>query len=370
MRLLFLTKRFSTGQDVLQARSGRMYELPTALASLGHDVVGVCLSYRRMPVVADSDSGGVQWYDYGVARRGGLGFPEYLLDLQGIVKSHKPDVVVGASDSLHAVVAAALARRHGLPYVLDLYDNFESFGLTKLPLLKHAFRSVVNSANAVSVVSEELAEHVRLTCKPQGQVSVIENAIPSCTFVVENMYDARTKFGLPPNCSIIGTAGALEANRGIATLYESFLHVADFDSTVHLALAGRTDAHAPIPDHPRVHYIGEIQYERVPSFLCTLDLGVICNQPGGFGSYCFPQKLYEMLACRIPVVAANVGVTGRLFEQFPTILYEPGDSGSLAGAIRSQLHSPFVPDLHVPEWREQGHKLEALLKLVCRNYAC
>ena len=46
MRILVLTKRQYMGMDLLDDRFGRFRELPLELARLGHQVHGLCLSYR------------------------------------------------------------------------------------------------------------------------------------------------------------------------------------------------------------------------------------------------------------------------------------------------------------------------------------
>ena len=46
MRILVLTKRQYMGKDLLDDRFGRFRELPLELARLGHQVHGLCLSYR------------------------------------------------------------------------------------------------------------------------------------------------------------------------------------------------------------------------------------------------------------------------------------------------------------------------------------
>ena len=189
----------------------------------------------------------------------------------------------------------------------------------------------------------------------------MENAIPSGHFFSINKHDARNKFNLPLNGIIIGTAGALDSSRGINVLYKSFLSLAREKSNIHLVLAGRVDKKIPVPKHERVHYLGKIDYEQMSFLLNSLDIGIICNLPDAFGSYCFPQKLYEMLACKIPVIAANVGVMKRLFRKYPENLYNPDDVQSLIGAFNHQISRPVIPDLKVPVWADQGARLNALI---------
>jgi glycosyltransferase involved in cell wall biosynthesis len=81
-----------------------------------------------------------------------------------------------------------------------------------------------------------------------------------------------------------------------------------------------------------------------------------------FGRYCFPQKAYEMLACGLPVVAADVGAMGHLFAQAPQCLYRVGDAGDLAEKLRMQLAAPVLPQVDIEDWREIIGKLEPRLR--------
>ncbi len=364
LKILFLTKRIYTGKDLLIERYGRSYELSAALANIGHEVTGVCFSYYRDVVMPDKGDYVVNWYSYATDRTVISGVAKYLVALAKLVKHYQPDIIIGASDSLHVILAALLGRRHKLPYIVDLYDNFESFKLTNIPLIKQGFRLAVKKADAVSVVSGELKEYVRKKYKPQGKVSVVENAIPAGHFVPMDKHEARNKLNLPLNGVITGTAGALDSSRGIDVLYKSFLALARENSNIHLVLAGRTDKKIPVPEHERVHYLGEINYGGMPLLFNSLDIGIICNKPDAFGAYCFPQKLYEMLACKIPVIAANVGVMKRLFQNYPENLYEPGDVQNLVRAINLQINRPVIPAFEIPVWADQGARLNVLISQV------
>ena len=361
MKILFLTKRISTGKDLLVDRCGRLHELSSALVDHGHEVTGACYSYHRACPEPTGNDTGVNWYSYGSDKGNLAGLGNYWKNLHRIVTRHKPDIILGASDSPHIIAAALLGRRYRLPYVVDLYDNFESFGLTRLPFVRSAFRTAVKHARAVSVVSDELAAFVREKYRPKSAITVIENAVPGEEFCPMDKQEARRKLNLPSNGVLIGTAGALDASRGIDVLYRAFLSLADEHENMHLALAGRIDAKSPIPEHDRIHYLGELDYGHVPLFLNSLDIGVICNLPDAFGSYCFPQKLYEMLACRIPVIATNVGAMKRLFRDYPRNLFEPGDIQGLAGVIVSQAQNPVVPSLPVSTWMDKGRQLNAMI---------
>ncbi len=139
-------------------------------------------------------------------------------ELNKIVKRHQPEIIIGASDSLHVIAAALLGRRYKLPYVLDLYDNFESFGLTRLPFVRYAFRAAVKHAGAVAVISDELAPMYGKKFRPRSGITAIENAVPGEVFFPMDKEEARRTLNQPTTGVLIGTAGALDASSGIDVL--------------------------------------------------------------------------------------------------------------------------------------------------------
>jgi glycosyltransferase involved in cell wall biosynthesis len=123
---------------------------------------------------------------------------------------------------------------------------------------------------------------------------------------------------------------------------------------VQLAVAGYRKPDTQFPSVESVHDLGMLPFEDVPVLLNSLDVAIVYNRRSSFGDYCFPQKFYEMLACRVPIVAANVGEMGLLLAGDQHLLYEDGDVASLALAIQRQLKERRLPDLRIPTWQEQA----------------
>lgn len=364
-RVLVLSKRQYMSRDLLSDRYGRFRELPLGLSRRGADVRGVCLSYRRRghEVVRDEAEGAhVLWESVDLA---GLADPSrrgYRGVLDQLRASFRPDLVWACSDAPHAVLGVWAARKFGCPLVVDLYDAFESYPLAKVPGVNAALRRAVRAANAVSCVSEPLARRVREDYRFAGPVSVIGNAVPEGRFVPADAAAARRSFGLPAGRRLLGTAGALSLARGTDVLLRAFDRLAAERDDVDLVLAGPLDPRLELPPaSPRIHYLGLLPPDAVPRLLPALDVAVICNRDSEFGRYCFPQKLYEALACAVPVSVAAVGAMRDLLAGEPGCLYEPDDVDSLVAALRRQLDSPWVPMLPIPTWDSEAEGLAALM---------
>lgn len=361
MRILVLSKRQYTNLDLIDDRFGRLRELPLTLAAAGHDVVGICLSYRpreegRRDDVVNKIQ--VAWHTLNFKRLLPWGSMSYQRTISRIGRDFRPDLVWACSDALHAILGAQVAKRLGASLVIDLYDNFESFSVTRIPGITLAFRHALCCADGITCVSHPLAQYIRETSSCKCPVEVIENAVPEGIFYPMDRASCRTALGLPRDGIFIGTAGAISKSRGIETLFRAFEILALERSDVHLVLAGSCDRGLILPQTSRLHYLGTLPTNKVPVFLSSLNIAVICNRESAFGKYCFPQKFYESIACGLPVVAASTGSMLELLKDKPEYLFEPENVDNLVTALRGQIDNPCPLLLEVPSWSTIGNKLE------------
>ncbi len=191
---------------------------------------------------------------------------------------------------------------------------------------------------------------------------VMENGVREDLFEPLDKGVCRERLNLPRSSQIIGTAGAIFRNRGIATLFEAFERLKPKYPDLRLALAGPRDI--GIPRSPGIIDLGILPLEKVPLLLNALDVAIICNRENDFGRYCFPQKAREIMACRIPLVAARVGSMKDLFKDCPERLYAPDSSHSLAQAIEKRLEDQRTDYETVPEWSDLALRLDTVFKSV------
>lgn len=366
MKILVLTKRQYTSKDLLDDRFGRLRELPLELAKLGHEVIGICLSYRAREeeLIKDSDAASgihVTWHACSLRQSVLPGLIRYFQLAVKLLREFRPDVVLACSDCFHAIFGVWLAHRFKTKGVVDLYDNFESFGASRIPGLLPLFRRAVRAADGVTCVSWPLLDLTVTRYRRNQPTTVLENAVRPDLFYPREQRACRKQLGLPLEGKIIGTAGALSDNRGIGALFEGFELVAARERDCHLAIAGPRARRNRIPNDLRVHDLGILPFEKVPLLLNALNVAIICNRDSLFGRYSFPQKAYEIIACRIPLVAARVGSMKDLLTDHPECLFEPEDPESLAKVIRQQLAAPTVLSIDAPSWASQAQKLEAFL---------
>lgn len=365
MRILVLSKRQYTNLDLIDDRFGRLRELPLALAVAGHNVEGICLSYRQRDEGRRDDvlnNKQVIWHTLNFKRLLSWDSMSYWRTIDRIGRDFHPDLVWACSDALHAILGVRVAKRLGASLVVDLYDNFESFWATRIPGITATFRSALRHADGITCVSHPLARYIREVSGCSCPIEVIENAVPEGFFHPMDRSSCRRELGLPQNGIFIGTAGAISKSRGIETLFRAFEILAREQPNVHLVLAGTCDKGLRLPQNSRVHYLKMLPMNKVPVFLSSLNISVICNRESAFGKYCFPQKFYESVACGLPVVAAATGSMLELLKNKPEYLFEPENVDNLVAALQRQIAKPSTLTLEVPSWSTMGNQLADFLQ--------
>lgn len=361
MRIAFLCKRQYMRKDVITDRYGRLYELPRQLAAQGHMVLGVCLSYRKRDEGSLISEPNIGWHSQNLGLSVVPGLFRYRRTLDRLFKQFKPDILVGASDAPHVALTAYLARRYQIPFVIDLYDNFESFGLSRLPGLPYLYHRAIRAAAGITCVSRPLSQHIQSHYQPVGPVITLESVVNTDIFSPLPQNACREKLGLPLDGKLIGVVGALDEERGMPAVYQAFQALRATDKRVHLVLAGTPSKSCPIPKNEAVHFLGTLDHSLMPVFYNALDIAVIPMRDTPFGRYAFPQKLYEIIACRVPLIAASVGALQEVLADYPECLYTTDSAEDLASQMASQLNHPTVPKLNVMTWSEVALRIEALL---------
>lgn len=359
-RILIITKRQYTNKDLIDDRFGRLREIPFELSRRGHDVRGICLSYKNKPQRYFRD-GRVLWQSRNLS----------LFKLPGILRftykadllARESDVVLACSDSIYGILGYVIACRRNIPLIFDLYDNFEYFLLGRLPLIRQLYHWVLRRSDAVTCVSVPLA-HLVATLRKRPGVFVVENAARTDIFKPLDKAACRRSLDLPEHGIFIGTTGAIHLNRGIDTLFDAFYKLKEEIPDLHLVLAGKWDAGVRYPSDDHIHYLGALPLRQVPLVINSLDVGIVFNLDDAFGRYCYPQKAHEIMACGVPLAAADVGSMARLFRHDPNRLFQPRDVASL---IRSILFCLKNRDKKMPApqtWRQVTDQMAGVIRQV------
>ena len=356
MKFALLTKRHYTNKDILDDRFGRLFHLPDQLVKLGHEglVITGDLHEKRDEKWRIN---GLDFYSKPLTLAGLYGFFNYTYHL---LQKERPQVLLSSSDTYWGYLGLRLARKLGIPFVFDVYDDYTAFGTNKIPGMKKLFFHTVKIADLVIAAGPSLQEFLAPFNK---SIVVIENGIDPQLFRPIPRTEARAELGIPLEDTVIGYFGSIEPNLGIEVLIEAVDLLRRDIPGLRLLMAGRNNLKLDFAAFDFVDYRGFLPQNIVPVLINSSNVAVIPYLPSKLKQLCNACKVAEYLACQIPIVATRMSDHVEVFNEVPQALCEPDDSGSLAAAIAIQIKSPmlvaFQDDL---TWKRLAEKLSSTLE--------
>ena len=365
MRILVLTKRQYMNKDLIDDRFGRFREIPLALAQMGQEVFGLCLSYAPR-IEGPVKDGPVLWESINATVFKLPGLFRFVLEARKRVRNS--DIIWACSDSFYGVIGCVLSKLYKVPIIFDIYDNFGKFLIAKLPVARQLYHWAIRNSNAVTCLSRPFAEYIQNHFGSTINVFPIEFAVRHDLFKPMDKLQCRKSLGLPSTARLVGTAGVINKKREVNLLFDAFNQLKLKYSDLHLVVAGQRNRSIKIPRDPKIYDLGILPFERVPVLVNALDVAVVCYADDDYGKYCFPQKTREFMACNVPVIAAGVGGLREIFRTNPHWLYEPGSSESLAKILEKRLSDGTTDYAPSPGWDDLAKKLERIMLKIISDF--
>jgi len=274
-----------------------------------------------------------------------------LIGLWIIVKAirrFRPDFIYERY-SLFNFAGILAARWYGIPLVLEvnspLAQETKEEGQLKLYRLGlWTERVICNSATAVVVVTAVLGRILIENGVRPELLHVVPNGIAPVKFqVAEPDVELRRQCGLEGRL-VIGFVGWFRPWHGLEMLVEAF-HAGELaDAGAALLLVGDGPAMPELRQlvkrlglEKSVIFSGPLPHAEVARFVALFDLAA---QPAA-NPYCCPMKIIEYLALGKPVLApAQDNIRELLEDGLDAILFQPGDAGAMATALRRLTSSP------------------------------
>ncbi len=269
----------------------------------------------------------------------------------------RPDVVVASSPQMFTAVAGlVLARRLGVPFVLEVRDlwpeSIVAVGAMERNAIIRAFealeRYLYRAADHIVVVTDAFERALVEKGVPPGKISVLKNGMDLETFDqpldeealgrLRREYDLEGKFV----ASYIGTIGMahradilLEAARRCNDPDTVFLVVGTGAERERLAAAAQEAA------SPNFRLVPKQPKEMVPYFMALTDVSVVHLRRSPLFETVLPSKLFEAMGNGKPVV---LGVEGEAKETLEAaeagIAIPPEDADALAAAVAQLRQNP------------------------------
>lgn len=329
MKLLVVMKRFGANKDMVLGNFGRQVRLFEPIAK-NHRVDFFCPDYVKKESF-EAKKNGIRYIVMPASLRK---YFSLLNSLKSLVKKEKYDAIVASTDPIIGILCHRLSKRYKIPMVYDLQDNFESYDAYKLPFVKKLDRRVLRDADIVLAVSEALKNHIlKIRKKP---VYVINNGIELGLFKAISKGVARKKLNLPLKTKIIVFIGHLESLKGADLLLRAFKKVRETLPEAYLLLSGKVERGLDI-SQKNIIFRDFPKREDVVLGINAADVAVLPSPINNFTRYCFPYKLMEYMACKIPIVATDIGDVSRVLKKYKGSLCKPNDADDLAEKIIVRL---------------------------------
>ena len=271
--------------------------------------------------------------------------------LSGALHAEAFDVLIASSPPLLPHVAGDLvARGRRIPLVLEVRDLWPDY-LVDMGLLKEgtlASRSILSleryllrRANSVTVVTESFRQRMIEKGVDAGRIDILPNGVDTTFY-----RHSRTEPPLPalrrtsPGEFLIGYLGNFGAGQSLSDVLDAAALVGPANPRIRFVLAGDGPQggalRARLATRPiaNVSIHEPIAKELTPAFYSSCDACVVPLAPVAAFQKTVPSKIFEIMACEIPVIASVDGEARRIVEQSQSgVVTRPGNARELADAV-------------------------------------
>lgn len=263
----------------------------------------------------------------------------YLNAFYPVVQASKAAIIQSHELSpLESCVLASNGRK-------VVYDSHELERYRNSRLSRRSMRVLVNYeerympyVNEVFAVSPGCANQLKSDYS-LDHVHVVRNC-PLLSMQKEAAITLRQKLNLPQKTPLIVYTGSVTFNRGLEQALRALQGLVSF----HLACVGPAsldilnslkDLSFQLGVEARFHYVERVDPEELISFISDADLSIIPIQNACLSYYyCLPNKLFEAIHARLPIVASNLpDMQTVVTENKLGEVFDLGDDKSLSDAI-------------------------------------
>jgi colanic acid biosynthesis glycosyl transferase WcaI len=298
------------------------------------------------------------------ARAAAFGGFTALAGWEGAVSRANPDVVLAMSPPLTLGPAGwAVARLRSVPFVFNIQDVFpdvavELGALTDRRVIAAAAwleRTTYRGADAVTVLSEDLADNVRAKVT-RGRTGFAAERAAAKVRVIPNFVDTewiqpqpsentyRAEYGLTGKRVVMyaGNVGMSQALDLVLAAAAALRHEPDIAFVINGGGAARPDLERAARGMDNVQFVDMQPKARLPEVLSAGDVHVVPLKRG-LARSSVPSKLYSVLAAGRPIVASvdpGTEVARTVEDAGAGLAVPPEDAEAFTKAIQRLLDHP------------------------------
>ncbi len=271
-------------------------------------------------------------------------------DLKRRFRAEPPDFVYERA-SLFSTAGAEVAGALGVPLLVEVNAPLalEQAAYRGSELAKLAFAAegrTLSRADAVLAVSAPLGDYVVSLGAEESRVHVVPNGVDGRVFRPGARDPAlAARFGLNGG-PVLGFVGGLRPWHGVELLPPLLERLVVRHPNTSLLVVGDGPLRSELEHDLRARgvfgnatFTGSLPHEQVAALIRHFDAALApYPEPSDHAFYFSPLKLFEYMACAVPVVAARIGQIAEVVRDGETgLLYPPGELDALAGACERLL---------------------------------
>lgn len=279
--------------------------------------------------------------------------PRWVSHLIDAARQHGADLIM-VRDLPLAPTALWVARRLGLPVVLDMAENYPAMirdnwrtGRAKAldilvrnpALIARVERYVLPRMDHVITVVEESSDRVEALGVPRDRITCVSNRPPA----------ARVRETTPRVQDAAGSVrftylGLMEMPRGIVDVLDAAAVLEREAMPIQVDLIGdgrdlalfQSRAKALGLAAPTVRFLGRLENREALRVVATADVGLVPHHADESWNTTIPNKLFDYMAAGLPVITSDAVPAARVVRESEAgLVYRSQDSDDLARCMRA-----------------------------------
>lgn len=349
-----------------------------ALGAAGHEVFVMCQHRQSFPRKEKREPYTIIRFsskEYPLLRRLTVDFRKItfwdLVWKKGIdrfVRGHHIDVL-HVHDLPLVKSACTVAKKHHLPIVADYHENFpahvQALSETNASWKRKFYQSyrrwvkyeesISRKVNAIIVVAEEYKQHLITEHRiPPEKIIIVQNTIDPSQ--IEPNMNTNKKSSSSPEF-VISYIGSYGPHRGLDVVIQAMPEILSHIPQATLVIAGRGKNKPDLRNLTQklniensVRFLDWMDYKNIGREFQRASVGVIPHHPSEHTDTTIPNKLFEYMYFKTPVIVSDRPPLKRIVEETGAgKVFEAGNAQDFAQAVL-EIHN------HPGDFGEKGNK--------------
>ena len=235
-----------------------------------------------------------------------------------------------------------LKKAFGIPYIVTAHGGDINKMAKKNKMIGKLTHQILKESSHIIAVGGQLADHITNDYDvPMDKVSIMSMGVNREIFKEGSQLEARKLLGIPVEPIVYLFVGNLIKEKGLKELIQAFQKLDESNSLLYIVGSKKStgfveEIYSSIECtfKNRITFIDPVPQSKLVTWFQASNVFVLPSYIEGFGLVAL-----EALACKVPVIASNVGGLTHLLKDGAGHLIEPQDSESLYLEMKHAFHS-------------------------------